>query len=323
MSPIAPIALTAGWGLDRWLGEPPTRIHPVALFGSAMTALEQRIHADRRLPGVVYTVVGITVGAAVGLVARKALGRTASVAVVSWLAMAPTMLESESRRVASALADRDIAEARRRVSMLVGRCTDELSESEIARAAIESLAENTTDAVTSTFFWGSVAGAAGAATHRCINTMDAMVGHHNPRFEHFGWAAARVDDIANWVPARLTALAVIVARPRRAGAVLRTIRRDAARHPSPNGGIVEAAFAAALDIQLGGTNSYDGVVDDRGRLGDGARPTGADIERTVVLARHVNAAMLAMTAAITVALTAAAHVAGRGLVRRGVQSDLR
>lgn len=181
--------------------------------------------------------------------------------------------------------------------MLVGRRTDDLGESEISRATIESLAENTVDAVTATVLWAGVGGATGAATHRCINTMDAMVGHRNERFERFGWAPARLDDLANWLPARLTAMAVMVVRPRRARDVMRTVRRDAPQHPSPNGGIVEAAFAAALGLQLGGSNEYDGDVDDRGLLGNGARPIGADIERTVALARHVTAVTLAMTTA--------------------------
>jgi len=298
----------AGWGVDRLLGEPPTAVHPVALFGSAMTELEQHLYGDDRLRGVVYTAIGVGVGVAVGVLARKSAGPVVSTVVVSGLAMAGKMLESESRRVAEALDDGDLVEARQRVGMLVGRRTDGLGESDIARAVIESLAENTTDAVIATIFWGTIAGATGAASHRCINTMDSMVGHRNPRFERFGWASARLDDLVNWLPARLATVAVIVARPRRALDVVRTVRRDAARHPSPNGGLVEAAFAAALGLQLGGSNVYDGEVDDRGVLGDGKRPVGADIERAVVLARHVAVAALA--------ITTAAHVVQGVLVRR-------
>jgi adenosylcobinamide-phosphate synthase len=312
---MAPFAVAAGWGLDRWLSEPPTAVHPVALFGTTMTKLEQHIYSDNRQRGVAYTVIGVATGASVGLLARKFCGRATSTAVVSWLAMAGTMLESESRRVAEALDDNDVVEARRRVAMLVGRRTDDLGESDIARATIESLAENTTDAVTATILWAGVGGATVAAAHRCINSMDAMVGHRNARFERFGWAAARLDNLANWFPARLTALAVILVRPRRAGDVIRTVRRDAAQHPSPNGGVVEAAFAAALGLQLGGSNEYDGDVDDRGLLGDGTPPTGTDIERTVVLARHV--------AAVTLAMTTATHVTVGLLVRRRTRGQRR
>jgi len=307
VNPFSPFAVIAGWGVDRLLGEPPTAVHPVALFGSAMTELEQHLYGDDRRRGVVYTAIGVGVGVAVGVLARKSAGPVVSTVVVSGLAMAGKMLETESRGVARALDDGDLVEARQRVGMLVGRQTDELGESDIARAVIESLAENTTDAVIATMFWGTTAGATGAASHRCINTMDAMVGHHNPRFERFGWASARLDDLANWLPARLTTVAVIVARPRRAVDVVRTVRRDAARHPSPNGGLVEAAFAAALGLQLGGSNIYDGEVDDRGLLGDGTQPVGADIERAVVLARHVAVAALA--------ITTATHIVGGALVR--------
>jgi adenosylcobinamide-phosphate synthase len=300
VSSFAPFAVTAGWGLDRLLGEPPTPVHPVALFGSVMTKLEQRLYGDDRGRGVAYTAVGVGVGATVGVVARTSMGPAASTMLMSWLAMAGTMLESESRRVAEALDEGDLVEARQRVGMLVGRRTDELDESGIARAVIESLAENTTDAVTATMFWAAIGGAPGAACHRCINTMDAMVGHHNERFERFGWASARLDDVANWLPARLSTLAVLLARPQRAVAVVRTIRRDAAQHPSPNGGLVEAAFAAALGLQLGGVNHYGNSVDDRGQLGDGRQPASADIERAAVLAQHVAVAALAMTAAAQV-----------------------
>lgn len=273
-----------------------------------MTKIEQHLYGDDRRRGVAYTAVGVCVGSTFGVLARKSAGQVASTVLVSWLAMAGTMLESESRRVAEALDDGDLVEARQRVGMLVGRRTDGLDESDIARAVVESLAENTTDAVTGTMFWGAIAGATGAASHRCINTMDAMVGHRTPRFERFGWASARLDDLANWLPARLTTAAVIAARPRRALDIVRTVRRDAARHPSPNGGLVEAAFAAALGLQLGGSNTYDDKVDDRGLLGDGKRPAGADIERAVVLARHVAVTALAMITA--------GHVVGGFLVRR-------
>jgi len=309
VTPLGSLAVTTGWLLDRSVGEPPLAVHPVARFGTAMTWLEHRIHRDARSPGVAYTAIGVAAGTVVGNLARKIGGPAVSTATASWLAMAGSMLESESERVAVALADGDLATARDRVAMLVGRRTDELDESGVARATIESLAENTTDAVTATMFWASAGGATGAAVHRCINTMDAMVGHRNERFARFGWSAARLDDLANWLPARLTVLAVAVARPGRAIEVRRTVRRDAAQHPSPNGGVVEAAFAAALDVRLGGANDYAGMVDDRGVLGDGPPPMGPDIERAARLSRDVALVLLAIT-------TAAQFIAGRALRRR-------
>lgn len=302
MNPGVPVI--AGWVLDRAVGEPPTAVHPVALFGTAMTRLERAIHADDRRAGVRYTAAGVAVGGAAGVLARSLLGRRASTAAVSWLAMAGTMLETEALGVAAALEADDLEMARRRVGMLVGRETAGLDDGEVVRAVIETLAENTTDATVATMFWAALAGAPGAAMHRAVNTMDAMVGHRNERFGRFGWASARLDDAANWLPARLTAVAVVVARPHRAGQIVRTVWRDASRHPSPNGGVSEAAFAGALGIQLGGANDYGGVVDDRGLLGDGARPVAADIRRAVRLARHVAAATLVL-------LTAAGWAAAR------------
>lgn len=302
------VAASLGWGADRLLGEPPARIHPVALFGTAMVRLEHSIHAPRRRRGVLYAAAGTSAGVGAGLATRKLLGALGATAVISAVCMAGKMLDAESRAVATLLAGGQLDAARNRVGGLVGRRTDELTELDICRAAIESLAENTVDAVTATMFWATVGGATGAAAHRCINTMDAMVGHRNERFEHFGWASARLDDVANWVPARLTALAVLIVTPTRAGEIIRTVRRDAPQHPSPNGGVVEAAFAAALDIRLGGTNTYDGISDDRGELGDGQPPTVADIERTVWLARRV--------AVVSLMINAVGSLAVRRLLRQ-------
>ena len=136
--------------------------------------------------------------------------------------------------------------------------------------------------------------------HRAVNTLDAMVGHHNQHYEHFGWASARLDDVVNYLPARLTTAGTMIVRPHRALAISRTVRRDAKQHPSPNGGVVEAAFAAALGIQLGGINRYgdDSVghngVEDRGLLGDGRPPAAGDIQAAVDLRRHATVAVLGL-----------------------------
>ena len=167
----------------------------------------------------------------------------------------------------------------------------------VARAVIETLAENTVDAVTAPLFWAAVGGAPAVLAHRAVNTLDAMVGHRTERYRRFGWAAARADDVANWVPARLTGLAVAAVRPSRAGAIARAVRRDAPAHPSPNGGVVEAAFAAALGVRLGGRNTYGDVVEDRGTLGTGPPPGSADIRAAIHLARST-VAMLAITTAV-------------------------
>ena len=281
------LAASVGLVLDRVLGEPPVAWHPVARFGTTMNAIEARWWADSRIRGVAYTTTGMLVGLAPALLLRRVVGAPTATAVASGVAIAGAMLEREAHTVAQCLGADDTVSARMQLGRLVGRSTDQLDVAEISRAVIETVAENTVDATTATLFWGSLFGAPGAIGHRAINTMDAMVGHRSDHFVRFGWPSARLDDFANWVPARLTALAVVVASPRRAGEIWRTVRRDAQHHPSPNGGVVEAAFAAALGVRLGGANVYDGVVDDRGRLGDGRLPRGHDVQRATALARRV------------------------------------
>ena len=152
------------------------------------------------------------------------------------------------------------------------------------------MAENTCDAVVAPLLWGAVAGVGGLLGYRAVNTLDAMVGHHSMRYERFGWAAARLDDVANLVPARLTALLAAALAPAVGGsgrAALRTVRRDGAAHPSPNAGRCEAAFAGALGVSLGGTNVYQGRPERRGTLGDGPPPTARDLARAVWLSRLV------------------------------------
>jgi adenosylcobinamide-phosphate synthase len=181
--------------------------------------------------------------------------------------------------------------ARDRVRHLVGRDTAELSTEEVARATVESVAENTSDAIVAPLLWGAVAGLPGLLGYRAANTLDAMIGHRSARYLRFGWAAARLDDLANWVPARLAALAAAAWAPLVGGTArdaIDVVRRDASRHPSPNAGVVEAAFAGALDVQLGGQNAYHGTVEDRGTLGGGRPVAVADIARARRLAEALS-----------------------------------
>ncbi|MGH9022986.1 MAG: CobD/CbiB family cobalamin biosynthesis protein, partial [Acidimicrobiia bacterium] len=162
-----------------------------------------------------------------------------------------------------------------------------LDRAEVARAAIESVAENTVDAVVAPALWALVGGARVVFAYRAVNTLDSMVGYRDPRYARFGWAAARADDVANWVPARLTAFLVAASRPRRAATVWRTVRRDAPAHPSPNAGVAEAAFAGALGLRLGGPTVYRGRSDPRPYLGDGRDPAPEDIADAVRLSDQV------------------------------------
>ncbi len=156
---------------------------------------------------------------------------------------------------------------------------------------MESVAENTVDAVVAPAFWGALAGAPGALGYRSVNTLDSMVGHRSPRYANYGWASARLDDVVAWVPARLTAALVAVVRPRAATAVWTAVRRQAAAHPSPNAGVAEAAFAAALGVRLGGVSRYGDRVEQRPPLGSGRTPGVGDIGAAVRLSGDVTAAL--------------------------------
>ena len=169
----------------------------------------------------------------------------------------------------------------------MGRDPSELDASGITAAVIESLAENSVDAVIAPAFWAAVAGAPGAAAYRAVNTMDAMVGRRDDRYGNFGWAAARLDDAANYVPARIFAGLVVVLCPHRAGEIIAAVRRDAPSHPSPNAGVAEAALAAALGRELGGPLRYGTVSEDRPLLGDGPRPNPEDVPTAVRIADRV------------------------------------
>jgi adenosylcobinamide-phosphate synthase len=215
-------------------------------------------------------------------------------------------LAREAGAVESLLADGDLPGARRRLTHLVGRRTEHLDEAEIARAVIESVAENTSDAVIAPIFWGAVAGLPGLLAYRAINTLDAMVGHHSPRYERFGWASARADDIANYLPARLTALLAAAVAPAAGGsgrAALAVARADGRRHPSPNAGVCESAYAGALGVRLGGRNDYRTRVEDRPVLGGSGKPAAAaDIGRAIRLSRGITATSALACGALAVAV---------------------
>lgn len=277
----------AGLVIDRVLGEPPADAHPVAEFGKVMKRVEQTLWADRRLAGVAYTAVGVAIGAAGG---RMMKSTTTAVAV----AAAGRELRRVAMRIGEAVVDGDLPAARAELPTLVGRDPAELNESGIAAAVIESVAENSVDAVIAPAFWGAVAGAPGAAAYRAINTMDAMVGRRNERYRNFGWAAARLDDAANYIPARIFAVLVAALNQARARQIVDAVRWDAPAHPSPNAGVAEAAVAAALDRKLGGPLSYEGVAEERPFLGTGSRPEADDIEAAVRLADRVEIAAVGL-----------------------------
>jgi adenosylcobinamide-phosphate synthase len=271
------------------LPEPPGRWHPVALLGALLGELEAHGYRDHRAAGVGHAAAGVVVGAGAGALVPTAVATT--------VAVSGRMLGRVAGEVGAALERGDLDGARRLLPSLVGRDPGGLDEVEVARAVVESVAENTVDAVVAPALWATALGGTGALGYRAANTLDSMVGHHSPRYERFGWASARLDDALGWVPARATAALVVLVRPARGADVLRTVRRDAPAHPSPNAGVAEAAFAAALGVRLGGTNRYGERVEDRPALGDGPPPSSADVGRAVALSRDVTLALAALLAA--------------------------
>jgi adenosylcobinamide-phosphate synthase len=304
--PPAPgLAVAAGLLADRGLGEPDERWHPVVAFGKTMRLVERRLYGDDPWRGAVHTAAGVGLGVGGATVLARLCPRPgrrfASTLIATFTTVAGRALGEAAAAVAAALAADDLVEARRLLPTLVGRDPAELDGTEVARAVIESVAENTVDAVVAPALWAAFAGPAGTLAYRAVNTMDAMVGHHSARYERYGRASARLDDVANWVPARVCAGLVALRRPDRAVAVWHAVRRDAPGHPSPNAGVAEAAFAAALGLRLGGVNRYGERIEVRGPLGCGRRPEAADVARAVDLSREVTlllAGLLALRAVL-------------------------
>jgi adenosylcobinamide-phosphate synthase len=319
------IGLALGYAADAAFGD-PKRGHPVAAFGRAAGALERRIWADSRARGTAYTLACVAGAVAIGRAARRVGGRgrlaeTVVTAAATWAVLGGRSLAAEGGVMHGLLVANDLDGARARLSHLAGRNPDGLDEGELARATVESLAENTSDAVVAPLFWGAVAGIPGLLAYRAVNTMDAMVGHRSPRYVRFGWCSARLDDVANLVPARLSASLAAATAPLVAGSprtVVRAWRRDAGKHPSPNAGPVEASFAGALGVTLGGTNTYGEQVEHRGTLGDGPAPRVADIPRAIRLSRAVGLAALTAAVVVTVAIGVSTRdVVSSGVRRRG------
>ncbi|MCW2576529.1 MAG: cobD, partial [Modestobacter sp.] len=224
------------------------------------------------------------------LTAGRPLARTALTAAATWVVLGGTTLGRAATTMERHLTAGDLDTARAHLSSLAGRDPSGLGEAELVRATVESVAENTSDAAVAPLFWGAVAGLPGLLGYRAVNTLDAMVGYRSSRHARFGWAAARLDDVVNWVPARATAVLTVLTAPLAGGSpagAWQTWQRDGAAHPSPNAGRCEAALAGALGLRLGGRNVYGERVEERPTLGDGQPPVRGDIRRAVRLSRAV------------------------------------
>ncbi|MBU3707391.1 MAG: cobalamin biosynthesis protein [Mycobacterium sp.] len=296
--------ILVGYLADLALGDPRRR-HPVAGFGSAAQTLETLTYRAARAAGVLHTAVAVGGPAVTGYaLQRLTAGRVARVALMAaatWVALGGTTLARTGEAMADLLDAGDLDGARELLPSLCGRDPQSLDGDGLVRAACESVAENTSDAAAAPLLWAAVAGVPGVLAYRAVNTLDAMIGNRSPRYARFGWAAARLDDAANIVAARvaaaLTALCAPLAGGSPAGAV-RAWRRDAGRHPSPNAGVVEAAFAGALGVRLGGPTQYGYQLEIRPTLGEGPPPGPDDLRRAVQLSRLVQLGALALAVAL-------------------------
>jgi adenosylcobinamide-phosphate synthase len=319
--------LAAGYLLDAVLGD-PRRFHPVAGFGTAAGALERRVYAPNRRSGVVFAAVAAGAPALLGLAGavatrRRPVARAVLVAAATWTVLGGRTLRRESRIMAGHLEHGDLDAARGRLNHLCGRDPSTLDEPELARATVESVAENTSDAVVAPLIWGGLLGLPGLLGYRAANTLDAMVGHRSPRYARFGTAAARLDDALNLVPSRLTGLLTVATAPLAGGSVgetLRVWRRDRNDHPSPNAGQCEAAMAGVLGVRLGGRNAYFGRSEVRPFLGDGPRPSAGHLRRAARVSGLVGGAAAALAAGVAVIRGAASSkgeaAAGAGRAHR-------
>jgi adenosylcobinamide-phosphate synthase len=283
--PAAVLAVEACFGYPQALY---ARIsHPVVWIGKLIASLEYRWNdpassdAARRSLGVLAMIIVAGIAAAAGYaiqaVARQMPFGAVAVVLIATAGLAQRSLYTHVRDVLRPLARDDVHAARAAVSRIVGRDTAELTPSGMAAAAIESLAESFNDGIVAPAFWLAVGGLPGLFAYKALNTADSLIGHREPRWRMFGWAAARADDVVNLIPARLAGLLIAVA----GGGGWRVMWRDAAKHASPNAGWPEAAMAGALRVRLGGTAMYDGVRHERATFGSGRESHAGDLDRAL------------------------------------------
>ena len=292
--------------------------HPVTWIGRLIAWLDRRLNREslgsvpRKLAGIVAVIVIVALSAGIAAALDRGLSRlafgTLAIGLLASTLLAQRSLHAHVARVAEALETEGLAGGREAVSHIVGRDTAVLDEAGISRAAIESLAENFSDAVVAPTFWLALGGLAGGAAYKAINTADSMIGHRTPRHAAFGFAAARLDDLVNLPASRLSALLVIAAaaitRGASPAAAWRAVRRDARHHRSPNAGYPEAAMAGALDLSLAGPRRYGGVLVEDAAMGSGRREAGPkDIRAALALYRRADAILIALVAAAAAAVS--------------------
>ncbi|MCJ0930451.1 adenosylcobinamide-phosphate synthase CbiB [Virgibacillus halodenitrificans] len=272
------LSITFALIIDRLIGDPPTWPHPVKMIGSLILRLERFLNKGkhRKAKGTVLLVLILVSVFLVtwGIVLAAYQIHSILGIVVEAMLIATTIAQKGLKEAAlgvyQPLKDGDMEKAKQRVSMIVGRDTANLDESEITRATVETVAENCSDGITAPLFWACIGGAPLAMAYRAVNTCDSMVGYKNEQYLYFGWASARFDDVVNWIPSRLTGFCMMMANRSAVlskGQALSQLRQEAKKHPSPNSGWGEAAAAILLGVQLGGVNYYKGIKSERERMG--------------------------------------------------------
>ena len=291
-------AILTGWTADKLLGDPERLPHPVVLFGKLIAAGERRLNHGkrRRMKGaaLAVTLIAATFGATAGLIALAGMAspalRTAVEAIMIFYCLAGTTLIREVKGVFAAL-DVSTEQGRKQVARIVGRDTSQLTDNEIRKAALETLAENLSDGVIAPMFWLLLLGVPGMAAYKMINTLDSMIGYRTERYKRFGTAAARIDDAANYIPARLTALLMIAVAGK--PELLKFVARNGKRHASPNSGYPEAALAGILNCRFGGGHYYFNEYFDKPFIGDNDRQlTKNDLRKAVTVNTLAEAVML-------------------------------
>lgn len=278
------IALTFGLILDRIIGDPPNWTHPVRWIGSFITKLTTLLNKGRhrKTKGFVLlvAVVAVTFTSVFAVVytAYKIhfIFGISVESILCAIGFAQKSLKDAAMSVYQPLVSGDLKEARMKLSWIVGRDTEKLSESNITRAVVETVSENTSDGITAPLFFAFLFGAPGLWLYKAVNTLDSMVGHENEKFQDFGYTSAKMDDVLNYIPSRVTGYIILVWTKNFSKQSLRTRLanwwQDAKKHPSPNSGYLEAATAYQLGVQLGGLNMYKGIPSNRPRMGISENP---------------------------------------------------
>jgi len=292
--------------LDLIFGDPPWLPHPVVAIGYLIHRLDRTLRQEwlnLRLAGIVLLLLVVICSAGSTWVLLRSFG--ALLPLAGWIAailisstcLAARSLHKESARVAAALLAGDLPLARRNLSYIVGRDTDGLEEEEIWRAVVETVAENTSDGIIAPLFWLTFGGPVAAMAYKGVSTLDSMVGYRNQRYLQMGWASARMDDLLNFIPARISALLLVLAAPLAgcsASDAARITLRDRLKHPSPNSGHPEAAAAGALGVRLGGAASYGGISSWKEYIGDALHPLDERTYRSMIRLMYISTLLMAL-----------------------------